>query len=89
MKLLSRALLFAAALLSVASAAVAQTYPTTTPTYTPTAILSPQTALTAPGDVNFYSNNLGTVTFNVTGTNTGVVLSSRALPNAPVRRGIR
>lgn len=52
-------------------AAEAQTYPSTHPVYIPTATLSAQT-LSAPGSVVYQANGLGTVTFRLSGTFTGL-----------------
>jgi hypothetical protein len=74
MKTFSRALALAAATLLALSpplAAVAQTYPSTTPTYIPTAVLAPA-SLSAPGSVTFITNGVGTLTARLTGTYTGL-----------------
>lgn len=51
--------------------ALAQVYPSTTPTYIPTALL-PAATLTAAGSVVFQTNGQATLLFRVAGTNTGV-----------------
>lgn len=59
--------LVGAALSMAAVSAEAQTYPTSTPVYIPSANLAPQT-LTAPGTVVFQTNGLGQVNLTITGT---------------------
>lgn len=67
-------LMGAAAALALATAptfAAAQAYPSSNPTYIPTAVV-PATTLTAAGDVTLNANGLGTITARIAGTNTGV-----------------
>lgn len=64
-------LALSAGLLAGGAPTFAQTYPTTSPTYIPDAVLAPKT-LTAPGDYYFVVNGANTVTFNVAGTCTAL-----------------
>lgn len=54
------------------STAPAQTYPTSNPTYIPTAILAPQT-FTTTGNYTYAVSGIATVTMRVSGTCTGLV----------------
>lgn len=72
MKRLSAALAVVALLLSGMSPAVfAQTYPTGGANYTPAAVLAP-TTLSAPGNVVFQSNSIGTLNIRLSGAFTGL-----------------
>jgi hypothetical protein len=72
-RILSCAALVAATIFAMSPAveAVAQTYPVNNPTYIPTAVLA-ASSLSAPGDVTFNVNGLGSVVMRIAGTNTGV-----------------
>lgn len=64
--------LFAAlALVALPWAANSQVYPTTTPVYTPAAVL-PATTLSAAGTVVYQANSIGTLLMRITGTGTGI-----------------
>ena len=70
--LLSTALSVLAVLaLIVPAPALAQTYPYSTPTYIPSAVLAPA-SLSATGSVTFVTNGVGTLTARLTGTYTGL-----------------
>lgn len=60
----------------------AQTYPVTTPTYIPDAVLNGAANLTAPGDVYFAANNANTICWQITGTYTGL---AAVIQGAPMR----
>lgn len=71
MKLFRSAALVAALCMGLVASALSQTYPTTNPTYIPSAVLTP-VALAAPGNVVYAAQGLGTVTLRVTGTCTSL-----------------
>jgi hypothetical protein len=84
MKTYARFLALAAvALLAAAPAAVrAQTYPTSSPGYTPTAQLAPVT-LTGAGNVYFTAQNTGAVLVNLQGNNTALAATVAVSNDAP------
>lgn len=72
-KILSGIALFACAALSaLPNPAIAQSYALNNPVYVPTPILASQ-SLAAPGALAFQTNSVGSVSFRVTGTYTGLV----------------
>lgn len=75
MKSIRMSLLALAAVASLAfsgSAAVAQAYPVTNPTYIPTAVLAPAT-FTTTGDYTFNTSGVSAATVRITGTCTSLV----------------
>lgn len=82
LKMLSR--IFAAALiaLSGASAALAQTYPTTTPVYIPSAVELPTTC-TAACDVTFTVSGVSTVSLQLVGAPSAITASVQGTNQAP------
>lgn len=64
--------ILAIAMLGLATAALAQVYPYTNPTYTPTAQLAAQSFSTT-GTYSFVTNGVSTASLRVTGTCTGLV----------------
>lgn len=63
--------LFAVMAFAMSAMAMAQTYPYTTPTYIPTAILAPST-YSAPADPTYLTSGISTVSLRVSGTCTAL-----------------